>query len=106
MKRLLAAVAFSLLLLAGGAGCCTTCPGRDVPVSLEGLYNYTTYFDASYKRFPHSTPPCPYYGPYAHRGPRHVHQTYEEVPTPTPAAGAPRQANNKRATRATPVVAR
>jgi hypothetical protein len=80
MKRLLAALLAAAVLLPGG-GCCSVCPGHDVPVSLEGLYNFVNYFDKSYAYFPHSCPPCPYYG-YG-PGTVTVHHSYQNVPQPS-----------------------
>lgn len=46
------------------AGCCTVCPAHNVPVSLEPLYNFVTYYDAHCAwHYPYSCPPCPYPDP-------------------------------------------
>ncbi|MBM3999173.1 MAG: hypothetical protein FJ297_06455 [Planctomycetes bacterium] len=42
-------------------GCCSTgCPGSDIPVSLEPLYNFTHFYGRCALQYPYSCPPCPY----------------------------------------------
>ncbi len=90
MRRCLA----TLLLIVGLlplAGCCTTCPGADVPVSLESLYNFNHYFGHCAFHYPYSCPPCPYdcgCGVFAYPVSEHEVQPVpklEPAPVPEPA---------------------
>jgi len=52
-----------LLVVAAGllSGCCCSCPGDCVPVSMEGCYDFLNHYGRCYHHFPYSCPPCPYY---------------------------------------------